>query len=144
MPHDAVNIDTLVMGDVRTHTVHVTGYDPGWGTIPNQVLLSRDLLKMPASVNNPIREDGTRAISAYWIQRILIQARPYSLSQSNPGYAYWVWYTKESPAATPNSTWSEPDLVARLLRNFVRARASTLVRINGPARAQLNAVSEST
>lgn len=132
MPHDAVNIDTLVLGDVRTHTVHVSGYDPGWNVIPNQVLLSRSVLKMPASTNNPKREDGTRAISPYWIQRILIQARPYSLLQSNPGYDYWTFYTKESTSAyvLPAELYIDTDAA------FNWALAGPLIRTNVDALAR--------
>lgn len=100
MPHDAVNINTRNMVNVRTHTVHVTGYDPGWSNIPNLCVLNRSNLRMPASTNNPKRADGTRAPSPYWIKRILVQSRPYHLSQSNPGAGvFWGFYTKESTAA---------------------------------------------
>lgn len=100
MPHDAVNIDTKTVVDVRTHAVHTVGYDPGWTVVPNAALLYRSILKMPESTNNPKRDDGTRAPSAYWIQRALVQARPYQLSQENPGTGVlWGYYTKESLAA---------------------------------------------
>jgi len=134
MPHDAVNVDDLRLMDSHTHAVHTVGYDPGWYSVPNQVLLFRSYLKMPASVNNPKRDDGTRAPSPYWIKRILIQARPYQLSQQNPGVGlFWGYYMKESTAAyvLPAEMYVDPQtcldwaLAGPLFRTNVDALART-------------------
>lgn len=133
MPHDAVSVDDLRMGDVHTHTVHTGGYDPGWSTIANRGLLYRSILKMPASTNNPKRDDGTRAPSAYWIKRALIQARPYQLSQGNPGTGvFWGYYTKESTAAyvLPAEMYVDSDTL------FNWALAGPLIRTNVDALAR--------
>lgn len=134
MPHDAVSVDDLRMDSVRTHTVHAVGYDPGWSEFANQCLLYRSILKMPASTNNPKRDDGTRAPSAFWIQRALIQARPYQLSQENPGVGlFWGYYTKESTRAyvLPSEMYIDSDallswaLAGPLTRTNVDALART-------------------
>lgn len=133
MPHDAVSVDDLRMDSVRTHTVHTVGYDPGWGTIPDQQLVYRSILKMPASTNNPKRGDGTRAPSPYWIKRALIQARPYHLSQSNPGTGvFWGYYTKESTAAyvLPAEMYVDSTTL------FDWALAGPLIRVNVDALAR--------
>lgn len=131
MPHDAVNIDVQSSIPVRTHTMHVTGYDPGWSTYANQCLLYRSVLKMPASTNNPVREDGTRAPSNYWIQRILVQSRPYALSQSGTS-GYWAYYTKESTAAYVLPAYMRVDTTTF----FDWALAGPLVRANVDANAR--------
>lgn len=133
MPHDAVNIDVSTKDAVRTHRKHTSGYDPGWQTAANQCLLYRSLLKMPATTSNPKRPDGTRAPSPYWIKRLLVQARPYSLSQSNPGSGvYWGQYTFESTAAyvVPSNFNSLESLA------FDFALAGPLVRTNVDALAR--------
>jgi hypothetical protein len=88
---------------------------------------------MPASTNNPKRDDGTRAPSAYWIKRALIQARPYQLSQSNPGVGvHWGYYTKESTAAyvLPAEMYVDSDTL------FSWALAGPLIRTNVDALAR--------
>lgn len=142
MPHDAISVDDLRMDNVRTHAVHTVGYDPGWSTFANQGLLYRSMLKMPASTNNPKRDDGTRAPSAFWTKRALIQARPYQLSQENPGTGvYWGYYTKESTAAYVLP--SEMSVDSDTLLNW--ALAGPLIRTNVDALARtkfLNNLSE--
>lgn len=133
MPHDAVSVDTMVLESVRTHVNQTNGFDPGWYVIPNQGLLSRSILKMPASTNNPKRPDGTRAISSYWIKRALIQSRPYHLSQVNPGPdVYWGVYTKESTLAyvLPSEMFVDSDTL------FSWALAGPVMRTNVDALAR--------
>ncbi|DAD50903.1 maturation protein [ssRNA phage SRR5467091_7] len=136
MPHDAVSVNTITMGDVHKHDAHTSGYEPpGFYTIPDKVILYRNTLMMPASVNNPKDANGVRPISPYWIKRILIQARPRALTQVNPGPGvFWGWYTKEStsvfymPAefqiSDPNWTF-EFALAGPLVRTNVDALART-------------------
>lgn len=132
MPHNAVSLDVQTRIPVRTHLMHVSGYDFGWRTSPDKCLLYRSVLEMPASVNNPKRKDGTRAPSPYWIKRALIQSRPYALSQVNPGIATWADYTKESTAA-----FVVPSVyLGTSTQIFDFALAGSLVRVNVDALAR--------
>lgn len=97
MPRNAVdNAQSAIIG-VNTHTVHVTGYDPGWIYMAGGNTSSTSWLAHPETVNNPIREDGTRALSAYWIKRYLSVTPPASISQEPNGR--WGYHTKESTRA---------------------------------------------
>ena len=97
MPRNAVDDAQSTVIGVNTHTVHVTGYDPGWISEPSVNTSMTSWLAHPETVNNPIREDGTRAPSAYWIKRYLSVTPPASITQQPNGR--WGYHTKESTRA---------------------------------------------
>lgn len=97
MPRKAVDSAQSTVIGVNTHTVHVTGYDPGWTNQPGVNTSTTSWLRHPESVNNPVREDGTRALSAYSIDRYLSVTPAASISQQANGR--WGYHTRESTRA---------------------------------------------
>lgn len=97
MPHAPITISTVVLGNLHTHTVHTSGYDPGWRTLVNQEIPYMYYRAEPASTNNPVRPDGTRAPSAYYIRRVLARLPPAMIKQARG--SGWGYYMKESTSA---------------------------------------------
>lgn len=116
MPHDAIDRTNVTLATVRVHKKHSGGYDPGWATYVNGDISTLTHLSMPASVNNPIRTDGTRAPSPFWTKRIAIANPGDTAMQSNPWPA-WTEYMFESTRVcrTSELPWASiPDLLAYL------------------------------
>ena len=111
MPRPAADVASSIVDGVETHTIHVTGYDPGWTSIPGVNVSHSSWTANPESVNNPIKADGTRDVSAYWIKRYLAVMPDAHISQAANGR--WGYHTKESTRAAyctdlvgPDARWN--------------------------------------
>ena len=89
MGHDAVNVDDIVVVDSQQHWKHSGGADWGWSATPHAVLLSRNILQMPATVVNEKRPDGTYPRSPYWTKRVLVTNVQPEVHQAHP-VDYWT------------------------------------------------------
>lgn len=92
MPHGPILLDN------RTLRTNDTEWSPSWRPDYINHIVSDDIAELtyreePASTSNPIRSDGTRAPSAYWIKRLVVNnpiARAETLNP--PG-----WFCHLSP-----------------------------------------------
>ena len=72
MGHVAINDDVQELVNSWQHWRHSGGADWGWSSTPHSVLLYRSILKMPATVENTKRADGTYPRSPFWTKRVLV------------------------------------------------------------------------
>lgn len=92
MPHGPILVDT------RTLRTNDTLMAPSWSPTSVNHFVNDDIAELvyreePASTNNPVRADGTRAPSAYWIKRLVVNNPLARAETSNPT----GWFTITSP-----------------------------------------------
>lgn len=71
MPHAPILVDN------RVYRTNDTEWSPSWHPTYINHIVADDIAELvyreePASTNNPVRSDGTRAPSAYWIKRLVV------------------------------------------------------------------------
>lgn len=102
MPHGPVLENYYVAASVKMRQYHVTGYGPSDVDIPGQAIVEWRYVRKDATVNNPKRPDGSRPVSAYSMDQILVQNAVRRIAQVNPVTikpGSWGWYTKSSTRA---------------------------------------------
>jgi len=128
VPHPAISIDEREFEDVTVKLRHVNGTHVSSHSA--RALRSLMIRQEPASVENPKRPDGTRAVSPYWTKRIVIQQRS-ARAEITPDPDYWGWYVSPS---SPVDTWTEVkdlsanDLNAYFHDPFVEVQADQFAR----------------
>lgn len=128
MPHPAINIDEREFENVTVKLRHANGVNVS--THNALALRSLRIRQEPASVENPKRADGTRAVSPYWTKRIVIQQRSARAECTIPPW-FWGWYVSPS---SPVDTWTEVkglppnDLNAFFHDPLVAVRAESIAR----------------
>lgn len=98
MSHPAINLFEVEPQSVTIHYKHAAGDEYEWN-YPSYCVRAVTYRSEPESTNNPIRPDGTRAPSAYFIKTIYFRQKSSTCELTPPP---WGWYVKP---ASQVPTW---------------------------------------
>ena len=152
MPHAPINDLQTSLRSLSFDSIHVTGYTQHRGGEGLVELGTIKYLAMPATVVNPVRPDGTRPVSNYWIKRQFAVLPRLEVKQGVPPYSSWLYrteggscpYTQDLIGTSP--TWNASKLLPSWLvvQNVdALARTKFLAKLgerSGKDQVQLGAV----
>lgn len=134
MPHKAVDERTVLYGDATDYWSHTSGSTTHkLYTLKDAQLRQLTYLKMPATVINERRADGTRPPSAYSIERHLIVIKPHGIQQEASYPPYWGWYIdagRTSTYITELGPWPEVNADLLLDGSVTRFNVDNIARTN--------------
>lgn len=137
MPHPAIY--ELRAEYVPIKTSHCWATDPSWPaggawSYHNQ-LKSYVYREEPASTSNPIRPDGTRAPSPYFIKTLVFSQKSSLIHSTASDPGYWGW--ANGPAASPANIWQAYLAPVDPVGTFLRLHpANNRVKVDSLARTR--------
>lgn len=131
--HEAIRVADVARQDIAVHQRHVSG--------PTKVTSSRVVRRAvwrqePASVSNPIRADGTRAPSPYYIDSFVLSCGNTAVETSGTAWGWFVNPVSQSDAWTDllggyaNLEDAMPHVWLALLDSNAQWRADDTARTN--------------
>lgn len=113
MPHPAINLFDVARQSVTVHFKHAAGDEYTWD-YPTSCVRSVTYRSEPESTNNPVRPDGTRAPSNYFIKTIYFKQKASTCLLSPPPWGWYVKPTSQVPIWDILFEGSGPDIMNRV------------------------------
>lgn len=134
MPHSAVLVERVERVPITVVKRHpgAPGYEDKTYAHATRAFVWR---AEPASVSNPIRKDGTRAPSAYYIHSVVFAQRSAKNGTSPPVWGWWIPGPQECDPwndmgfGNPNVTLAAKDIQSRLHSSWLQWRVDDRARV---------------